>query len=355
MIASSSAFWLHSRRYDLAWYVATPIALYVLLSVASAALGPKGPATMYLLSSVLTGLPHNMITWLLVMPESARRHYVSGLFFGPAVLTAIALAPTIWWHGTPQFAWALSITIVIAYYHITRQHMGLLHSSDARYAQATGESDFRPYTRDLRWAVGAVAAAAFLWKTTGGPMRLGLGDPMVFAFAPLPAWLPAALTAFSIWLIGRFAWRTWARQRAGKPLASAHLAIGGSAIGNLVLAALVPNDQFFLTLALVASYHNLQYFAFCYTHHHQRASADAEATDVFSRWARDGKLGRWIALPLALGVGFALAVSVLPAFWMVLLSNAFMISHYFVDANIWRRKFYPAMGRFASRVVGRSA
>lgn len=345
--SASPTPWLHSRRYDLAAYVALPFVLYVLLTSASAALGPKGPWAVYMAQTVLTGLPHNMITWLLLLPASGRRHYAPGVLVGPAVLSALALAPTIWWYGTPAFAWAISLTTLLAYFHITRQHQGLLAACDARFGRATGESDIRATTRDLRWLVGAVAASAITWKATGAPMTLGLvGQPMNFVFQPVPLAVPAVLTGLAVLLALRFGVSLWRRHREGLAPPSAHLAIGGGAIANLVLASLVPNEQFFLTLALVSSYHNLQYFAFCYTHHHQRASAEPDAVDVFSRWAREGRFARWVALPIALGVGFAACIALLPAYWTAVAANAFMISHYFVDGNMWRRRYYPALGRF---------
>lgn len=349
---TGDGLWLHGRTYDLAWYLLLAPALFVLLVAGSAAAGPKGPMLAYVANSVFLGLPHNAITWFLTMPAHSRTYYGPGVMFGPLVISAFVIAPTALLFGTQAFGWALTINIVIAYYHITRQHMGLIHSSDARYAQVTGDRSIHAEGRDLRATIATLAAAAIAWKATGGPMLLGLGA-MQFQFMvwPLPAVIPAALTAVLAFYGGRWAWNTARRVRAGHRFPVSHAVIGGGACLNLVLAALVPNDQFFLTLALVASFHNLQYFAFCYTHHHLRAGADPDATDLYSRLARDRRWGWWFALPVLAGVGFVALAAVMPPLVNALLLNGAMISHYFVDGAIWRRKYYPRMGEFARRRV----
>lgn len=346
--ASPAPLWLHGRNYDLWWYGAVPVILYVLLTTGSHLIGEKGPVTMYMVSSMLTGLPHNMITWLLILPKESRAYYGAGTIFGPMLLSAAVLVPTIVLFGTPAFAWALSINIAIAYYHITRQHMGLLHSCDGRYMQATGDSAIFALGRELRWLVAAVAAMCSAWKMTGGPMKLGLGImPMQFTFWPLPqtgAWM---LTGVTLMLAFRVGVVLYGLIKDGKRFPAGHALLAGMAMLSLVAAALIPNDQFFLTLALVASYHNLQYFAFCYTHHHLRAVADAGPQDLFTRWARDRKAWPWFVVPVVLGVAYGGLAMLLPPVAMAAMLNFFMLTHYFVDGNIWRRKYYPLMTRFA--------
>ena len=350
---SPSPLWLHSRSYELWWYAAVPAILFVAMTTASALIGEKGPITVYLLSSILTGLPHNMITWLLIMPKESRAYYGDGILFGPFVLTALVMIPTLLLFGTPAFGWALSISIVIAYYHITRQHMGLLHSCDGRYIQSTGDATITALGRELRRLVAAVAAAAFVWKLTGPPMKLGLGVvPMQFTFYPLPPTAAWMLTGGCLMLGFRFGALLYGHLRDGKRFPAPHALVGGSAIANLILAASIPNDQFFLTLALVASYHNLQYFAFCYTHHHLRAVADPGPQAFFPRSARDRRAWAWFGVPVALGVGYGLVASMTPPIVYAAMLTFFMTSHYFVDGNIWRRKYYPLMGRFGKGRVG---
>jgi hypothetical protein len=227
-----------------------------------------------------------------------------------------------------------------------------LHSCDGRYAAATGDQTVRAHSRDLRWLIGAVSAAAMAWKMTGAPMKLGLGiTPVAFTFYPAPVFVPIALTAAAVLIAARLAYQAVQRARRGLPFPKSHALIGGMAMANLIGSALIPNDQFFLTLALVASCHNMQYFAFCYTHHHLRAAADATPNDLYTRWAREGKVVRWFVLPFALGVAYGVGSSLLPPLATTCLLTWFMVSHYFVDANIWRRKYYPLMGRFASRRI----
>ena len=349
----ASDLWIHGRAYDVIWYLALAPLLFVAMTAASAALGPKGPMLVYVASSAFLGLPHNAITWFLTMPAHSRTYYQPGVMFLPLVIAAAVLAPTVLLVGTPAFGWALTINIVIAYYHITRQHMGMIHVADGRYAQVTGDRAIHAEGYDLRAVIALIAASAITWKAAGPPMMLGLGA-MQFQFTlwPVPVVVPVVLTAMLAWYAARWTYRTAARVRRGDrfPVAQAVLA-GGAAI-NLTLASLVPNDQFFLTLALVGGFHNLQYFAFCYTHHHLRAAADPEATDLYSRLARERRWGWWFVLPVLAGLGYVALAASLPPMWNAALLNGAMISHYFVDGAIWRRKYYPRMGEFGKGRVG---
>lgn len=349
MTVAPPSLWLHSRRYDLFWYGVMPVLLAVALIGASWAIGARGPVTAYMVSSLLTGLPHNMISWLMLMPRESRQYYAPGVFFGPFVLSAVVMLPTILLIGTPYFPWAASINIAIAFYHITRQHQGMLNVADGRYVQATGDASVRAYTRDLRWTVGALAAGGFAWKLTGGPLVLGFDNPVQFTFYPAPAWLPYPLTALLAALALRFLVNTWRRHREGRTFAKLHVLLGGAALANLTLAACLPNDQFFLSLALIASYHNYQYFAFCYTHHRQRAEADPAPQDLYTRWARENKFAAWFALPTVLGAAFGLLTTVAPSPYGAIAAHWFMMSHYFIDSTMWRRKYYARMGEFGGR------
>src|SRR5437867_2667006 len=114
MATSAAPLWLHSKRYDLFWYGALPVLLYVALRGLSAALGPSGPLTAYTVSSVLTGLPHNWITWLLLMPQGSRGYYEKGVIFWPFVLTAIVILPQLLTFDTPLIAWGFTISTVVA-------------------------------------------------------------------------------------------------------------------------------------------------------------------------------------------------------------------------------------------------
>jgi hypothetical protein len=343
--ATIDDLWLHDRRYDLFWYAVVPVLLYAFLQVYCAALGPNGPMLTYMTTAVVTGLTHNSITWLLIMPAASRKFYQAGTLFGPFVLTSLVLIPSIVLFQGPYMAYALTLNITIAYFHITRQHQGMLHVCDARYVQATGDQGFRAYSKDLNWLVGSVAALALATKLTGGPMMMGfLKHPVPFQLH-LPMYPAIALAALTAFLAARFGYRSWQRHKAGHLFPVMHAVMGGAALANLTAAAFVPNSAFFLTLALVSSYHNLQYFAFCYTHHHLRAREGGEES-LYARLARERNWGWWFGIPMACGLAFAALTAVLPPLASDIAATWFMTSHYFVDAHIWKRKFYPLMGRF---------
>jgi hypothetical protein len=355
MSHSSPALWLHDRRYDLTCFVVVPVTLWLLFNGLASVMGPNGPLTIYTAQALIFGLPHNWVTWLLIMPKDSRSYYQQGTLMVPAVLTALFLAPVFLFYGTPMFAWAVTLGVILAYFHIVRQHQGILHVCDGRYVQATGDATIRTFSPELRRLVGSVAASAAAWKLVGGPLMLGIvGAAMQFQIWPIPLAVPILCTAAALYYAARTGFGLFKRHRAGQPFPTVHALVAGAAMANVTAAALVPNAQLNLTMALVASYHNIQYFMFCYTHHHLRAVADPVPSDMFSRWARDRQYVKWFGLPVLLGVGFGLAISKLPPYWTAGLGYWFMTSHYFVDGNIWRRKFYPLMGRFGSGRVATS-
>jgi hypothetical protein len=291
----------------------------------------------------------------MIMPKDSRGYYERGTLLVPFMLTSLFMLPVFLFFGTPTFAWAVTIGVILAYFHITRQHQGILHVCDGRYIQATGDATIRQLSVHIRHMVGALAASAAAWKLTGGPLLLGIvGAPMQFQIWPIPIAVPLFCTALTLFYAARSALGLFRRHRAGQAFPTVHALVAGAAMANITAAALVPNSQLNLTMALVASYHNLQYFMFCYTHHHLRAVADPVPNDAFSRWARDRRYIKWFGLPVLLGVGFGVAIALLPPYWTAALGFWFMTSHYFVDGYIWRRKFYPLMGRFGSGRVGAS-
>lgn len=341
-------------RHDLLFYGVVPLALFAAMVPAASLLGPQGPLWVYLFNTVAFGLPHNMLTWGLLFPAEGRARYdLRGVLLWPSILTLALMVPTVLSQETPLFAWALSVNICLAYYHITRQHMGLLRMADGRYLQAAPGATVEGVGRPLAQAVAATAFAAFAWKATGGPMSLGVVlEPMRFAFWPVPAWLPAAATLYAAGALGWAGLGLWRLHRAGAPWPRMHLLLAGPMLFNLVSAAMLPNDAFYLTLALVSACHNLQYLGFVYTHHHLRTQDLTGSLDLLGGLARARRLLPYAGALLAAGIAYAtFCTTVLPPRWGSACLMTFMTIHYFVDGAMWRRAHFRGLGEIMRRRV----
>jgi hypothetical protein len=354
---TQSALWLHSKTYDLTWYGLMPILTALFFLGAFSLGGAKGFFPIFLVVSILVGYGHNMVTWLLILPKESRKHYAQGIMIWPAALTALSIVPILFFAGTPWFAWAFMGHNIVAYYHIMRQHIGMQHVCDSRYASTTGDNSIRAWAADVRKLIGLVAATAITAKLAGPPILVQLA--MISIPTPIsgiPWEISGVLGALSVAVAARLSYRTWRRHQAGQAFPIMHAVMGGGSIANVLLAmTLVANPYFIVSYTIMANCHNLQYMSYCYTHHHLRAAQDPEAQDAPSRWAREHRYVAWFGLPALLGVLFTAFV----AAWSPAIQSAwalgFMMLHYLVDGEIWKRKNYPAMGRFGAGRVGAPA
>ncbi|MDB5102262.1 MAG: hypothetical protein JWM80_6683 [Cyanobacteria bacterium RYN_339] len=355
MLASTDEIWLHRRPYDLAWYGLFPFVQVLAMAGAACCLGPRGYIPLYMVSSILTGWGHNWITWLMLLPQDGRKHYEPGTFFWPFVISVAALVPIILTYGTPVFGFAVMLHVLLGFYHITRQHQGLMHAYDGRYMQAGGPAEIRGFSRDARWLLGTAAVFALVWKMVGEPVALDLGAQeqlgthtlVQLPFPHLPVAVAALVALFGLALLARLAWQAYQLRRT---LPLGHLVLLGGALFSYGVATALPPSWFLITYSIVSTTHNVQSFSFCYTHHHLRATAEP-SDGLFSRFARERRWWKWGLVPVGLAVSMAAVLGTIPAQWQVTLAFWFMAVHYLVEGTIWRRKHYPAMGRFSRGLV----
>jgi hypothetical protein len=116
------------------------------------------------------------------------------------------------------------------------------------------------------------------------------------------------------------------------------------------LANLLVRDVL-VAIAIVTSFHNLQYVGLVWFRNRTRAEiADREAVargrNPAIDWIRSGRRGRYAAVSFAYGALllapvalFRTPLSQLPITWAVAM-------HYYVDARVWRFADYPLLGRF---------
>lgn len=346
--APADGAWLFGRRADLGWFglsVLVPFAVYL---PAYWAFGSAAVWPLYLLYVVGFATPHTWFTYAVSATPTAEaaRWYSRRSFWLPyaATLGLVALIPLAEWGGM----WDLFFTMVtmVGFYHVYKQHLGMLKIYDARYAQVHDDPSIFAAMKPFH-ALCTLAFALpvfYVWlqpafEVVVGVQRFVLLHPQLPAWALLP--LGAAMAWFGVQAVAGLA----ARHRAGRPFPAGHLVLAGAALASYVVAfGLVPPRDYLLTVAIFITYHDLQYAGFVWHFQRSRSAIEAEAgtpLDAIHRWAHERRalpyFGAAFLFSLAV-VGVIVAVPPAVALAVIVLHNNL---HYFMDGCIWQRKHNP--------------
>lgn len=346
----AGGYWLFGRRADLGWFgwsLLIPLAVY---------LGPYAhwghPAVwpLYLLYVVGFATPHTWLTYAVTLPGSARRLYDPRSFWHPLAATAViaALVPLSQWYG----GWDALFTAVtlLGFYHIGKQHLGILRIYDAKYAQVYDDPTIFAAMRPFHalWVLAFTLPVFYVWLS---PSLSVVVDRQAFTLLSphLPGWALTPLLVAMAWYGATTLRHLWQRRLEGKPLPTAHLVSAlTSGLSYLIAFAVVPPDDYLLTLAIFISFHDLQYFGFVWHFQRQRAArlqAAGTGLDVIHRWALADQWGRYFGLAFAFSlalVGVLSAVPTTAALTIVVFHNTL---HYLMDGWIWKRQHHPTLSQ----------
>ncbi len=359
-----SAAWIVDRRTDLAWFVGSVLASYLILGLALALpprapsdLSPLAPAVLvFLVWGVLFDGSHVFATFTRTYFDRevwrAERPLLLGsllwLLLGPAVAVLDAAlghdgAPTP--HNGLAYTLFLVFAFSWAYYHLLKQHYGFL----ALYKRKNADLDPVDDTLDKAFLWGGFAwpylrflfgpnifASGLLGRLTQDRVEAALGVPL----ASVALVLDVAFVALVCVYVGR----------------AAQLALRGRPLDlpkYLLLAAVVPMhalvlglvSDLLLVVAALTVMHNLQYHRIIWFHN--RNAYHAGSPDP----ARHGlavALSRTVAVYLVAAVAFALPYRLLRTFGPGLFDSlvaqqivgglawGIAFHHYYLDAKIWR-------------------
>lgn len=348
--AHESGVWIVARGYDLLFFsgsVVVPLALWAAFTY-----GLLTGVGVYLAFQLLFNMPHNVQTWTMSVfdepdrKKNGRRYLVALLVIAGLFGAAMVASPT------GLYPLLRDALVYWGYYHLVRQHYGFHRLYERRMA-VLGEPapvlESKLYGRYL----DIVSYAPLLLRFRDPElMTIRVADRAIHIRHPvLPelAW-KAVAAVYAAVIAAAVVHHLVAAARGRKQLlgratllASVTFAFGlaGLAIQDIVVA-----------IAVVTSFHNIQYLGLVLFHNRTRADiaereGAPEGTNRPIDWMRAGKVLPYLLMTFGYGlVVFApramfqkVALAELPITIVVAL-------HYYVDSRIWRFNEYPALARY---------
>ncbi len=346
--APASGYWLFGRRADLGWFggsLLVPLAVYL---PAYWAWGSAAVWPLYLLYVACFATPHTWFTYAVSATPTADSAgwYTRRSFWTPylATLGLVALIPIAEWAGM----WDLYFTMVtmVGFYHVYKQHLGLLKIYDARYAQVHEDPAIFAAMQPFHALCTLAFALPVFWVWLQPEFEVVIGvQRFVLLHPQLPAWSLVPLAGAMLWFGGRTAVALAARHRAGRPFPLGHMVLAGAAMASYVVAfGLIPPKDYLLTVAIFITYHDLQYAGFVWHFQRSRSAIEAEMgtpLDAVHRWALENKALPYFGLAFLFSLAVVAVIVAVPpavALAVIVLHNNL---HYFMDGCIWQRKHNP--------------
>lgn len=290
--------------------------------------------------------PHCWLTWALTLPPNARGLYRPRAIWEPIGYTSLLAIGVPVTHHVGGWDLLFTAITMIGFYHVTRQHLGILKLYDARYAQVYGDPGVFKAMEPFHQAMVLLLAFPILrvWQLplfdiAIGPQKFTLLHPV------LPEWTTWPYLVALGWYAGRAARELARRQREGKPWPHAHFLVGGvAALSYAAAFGLVPTRDYLLTVAIFITYHDLQYAGFVW--HFQRLRGEHEAgrgvrLDAIHRWAREGKAVPYFALAFLYSAAVFGLMLILPGLVAMAFVTFQTMVHQIMDGWIWKRRYYP--------------
>ncbi len=361
MVDAQVERWIIGRRTDMVIYFGGPVAALLVGALVVAA--PQLLAPLFIAWLLLIDGPHLLITYLRVAHAGAqdpdyrtalRRSWLC--FAPPLVLWMAAVAA-----GLPGLMEiVLSAGVILSWYHLARQHHGILVIYQAQTAiKAAGplisiQHRERRYLRAWLWSIFLLSA--FVIPAN----RERLGAAPVAAF-----WWDALALALALFCAGValcFLWLGAQRHRSGEPLRPWWFAFAValcSGVGLLWVGSFEPiqpgargAEQMFMAVTLITGMvHGIQYLGIVFITNARRGVSTVSTmahTGLTARLARAPALV-FLALLAASAIYVALygATGALPgldwpradsapAQFALALYWGLFFQHYYVDSKIWR-------------------
>jgi hypothetical protein len=342
--------WIVSPRYDLVFFigsVAVPLVLWGAFSV-----GWLTGVAVYAIFQIAFNMPHNFQTWTMSIldaddrAKNGRRYAVAG-----AVVLVVFGVPMV---ASPGVVFrALNDALIYwGYYHLVRQHYGIQRLYERRMAMAGAPVpplESKLYARFLDVVSYAPLLIRFrdpeLMTIHVGKTSLWVRHPVL----PAPVWQGIA-AAYGLTILAAIVHHVVLAARGRRELAPRALLLASVTIA-FGIAALGVRDLI-VAIAIVTSFHNLQYLGLVWFHNRTRAEiAQREgAREGANRpidWIRGGHVTRYMLVTFGYGVAVFGPIAVFPTAILARLPlTALVALHYYVDARVWRFGDYPGLARY---------
>lgn len=342
--------WIVSSRYD-AFFFAGSLALPLLLWAAFS-VGLITGVAVFAIFQLAFNMPHNFQTWTMSVFDAddrkahGRRYLVALAVILGIFGLSIVLSPT------KVFPVVRDALVYWGYYHLVRQHYGLLRLYERRMAAAGKPAP--PLEGKLYARYVEIASYAPLLLRFRDPelMTIHAGGVSVWIRHPiLPPWAwHAVAVVYAAAIVAAVAQHAVAFARGRTeivPRALLLLAItlsfglAGIAIKDIVVA-----------IAVVTSFHNLQYLGLVWFHNRTRAEiaereSAARGGNTPIDWLRSDKVPLYLGCTFGYGVVLVVPIALFPGNALAELPITAMVAlHYYVDARVWRFAERPGLARF---------
>lgn len=342
--------WIVSPRYDLVFFVgslAAPLLLW-----AAFAMGFLTGVAVFAIFQLAFNMPHNFQTWTMSVfdaddrKKNGRRYLVALTGILAILSVPMILSPD----GVYPFI--RDALVYWGYYHLVRQHFGFQRLYERRMAVAGSPAPPRESQLYARFLEVVSYAPLLLRFRDPDLMTIHVGDRAIWIRHPvLPQWLWQAIAAFYATVIlaaivhHAVAVARGRRHMAPRALLFAAVTLCFGLVGIVVKDIVV-------AIAIVTSFHNLQYLGLVWFHNRTRAEiADRESLPRGKNGPidliRSRKVPVYAILTMLYGVVLILPIAVFQGNMLAELPiNCVVALHYYVDSRLWRFGDYPQLARF---------
>jgi hypothetical protein len=342
--------WIVDRRYDLGFFILSlgaPLLLW-----AAFGLGWITGVAVYVIFQIAFNMPHNVQTWTMSVldagdrAKNGKRYAIALVFIVSLFGGAILLSPT------GAFFVLRDALVYWGYYHLVRQHYGFLRLYERRMAMAGSPAP--PLEQKL--------GARFLDVVSYAPLLIRFRDPALMTIHAagrdywirhpvLPAFAWHAVAAiYAATIAGAVVFHVVAAARGRRYLLPRALLFASVTI-CFGLAAIVIKD-IIVAIAIVTSFHNLQYLGLVWFHNRTRAEiAERESLprgeNAAIDWIRGARFGSYGAMTFLYGVAVLSPLALFPGAPLAQLPiNVVVALHYYVDARVWKFGERPNLARY---------
>ena len=342
--------WIVSRGYDLVFFsgsVAVPLILWWAFSQ-----GWMTGVAVYVTFQLLFNMPHNVQTWTMSVFDDAdrakngRRYAVAlavviGLFGGAMILSPRGVYP-----------WLRDALVYWGYYHLVRQHYGF----QRLYKRRMFVLGSPPSTLESK------LYGRFLDVVSYAPLLVRFRDPNLMtiraAGREIHVWHPVlpelvwkGVLAVYLGCIAAAVVHHLVAMARGRKHMGARALLLASVTAAFGLAGFAIED-IIVSIAVVTSFHNIQYLGLTLFHNRTRAEiSEREGVPVGKNrpidWLRAGRLAPYAAMTIGYGlVVFAPRMAFREVALAELPITIVVAMHYYVDSRIWRFNEYPNLARY---------
>lgn len=328
--------WIVSARFDTLFFTASvvvPLILWAAFSV-----NVLTGVAVYVVFQLAFNMPHNFQTWTMsVLDEEDRKK--NGRYYLAAIAGCLLV------FGVPMalspdgiYPWVRDALIYWGYYHLVRQHYGFQRLYERKMG-GVPERESWYYARFL----DLVSYLPFLirWQNPEW-MTIHAGETSIWIrhiVMPAAAWIPLAVLYCAV-ILAAIVHHVW-MWRQGRPALWPRALLLLSVTVGFGLANLAVHE-IIVAIALVTTFHNLQYLGLVGFHNKTRAALGHTDGNRFVGWLAKGRWVPYALVSFLYGVAIFLPRGFFPKERLADLPITLVVAmHYIVDARMWRFKDYP--------------